>query len=110
MASEASFVEYVTDQLALAGTVVAKKMFGEYGVYADGKLIGLICDNQFFVKPTVAGRAFIGEPKEVPAYAGAKNSFLIESELEDREWLARLIQTSWPELTYPKPRKSKKKS
>ena len=31
-------------------------MFGEYGVYVDGKMIGLICDDQLYVKPTASGR------------------------------------------------------
>ena len=34
-------------------------MFGEYGVYLDEKIVGLICDNHFFLKKTEAGRAMI---------------------------------------------------
>lgn len=50
-------------------------MFGEYGVYADGKIFGLICDNKLFVKPTISGREFIGNVVEAPPYEGAKPGF-----------------------------------
>ena len=26
-------------------------MFGEYGLYFDNKLFGLVCDNKLFIKP-----------------------------------------------------------
>ena len=48
MASNVDFVEYVCAQMSGAGTVTYKKMFGEYGVYLNDKIIGLICDNRFF--------------------------------------------------------------
>ncbi len=104
MASSPDFVEYVCTQLALAGCVTSRKMFGEYGIYCDDKLIGLVCDNQFFLKPTKAAREQIENPVEVPPYPGAKPSFLIES-LDDREELARLVQAGWPELPAKKAKK-----
>ena len=82
-------------------------MFGEYGIYVGTKIFGLICDNKLFVKPTEAGRAFIGEVVEAPAYPGSKNFFLIEAQLEDRDWMSELIQVSAEELPAPKPKKKK---
>ncbi len=105
MASDQEFVSFVTDQLDAAGDVFAKKMFGEYGVYLDGVFFGLICDNRFFVKPTEGGRAFIGIPTEAPPYPGAKNSFLIEDKLEDRDWLCQLVKITVKELPPPKRKK-----
>ena len=109
MASSQNFVDYVIEQLNGAGEITAKKMFGEYAVYSDGKMFGSICDNKLFIKPTKAGRAFIGEPTEAPPYPGAKRSFLIEEKLEDQNWLNELVNASLPELPMPKPRKKKKK-
>lgn len=80
-------------------------MFGEYGIYLDGKIIGLICDNRLFIKPTDAGREFIGNVVENPPYNGAKPSFLIEEKLEDSMWLSRLIKMTADELPEPKPKK-----
>jgi TfoX/Sxy family transcriptional regulator of competence genes len=80
-------------------------MFGEYGIYADGKLFGLICDNKLFIKPTISGRKFIGNVIEAPPYEGAKPSFLIDEKIKDSEWLSELIRISLNEL--PKPKKKK---
>lgn len=102
MASHQQFVDFVTDQIRGAGEIVARKMFGEYGIYADGKIFGLICDNKLFIKPTESGRKFIGKVIEAPAYPGAKPSFLIEEKIENSEWLSKLVQLSLKELPEPK--------
>jgi TfoX/Sxy family transcriptional regulator of competence genes len=110
MASDLDFVGFVTDQMTGAGSVTYRKMFGEYAVYCQGKVVALICDNQLFIKPTEAGRAFIGEVVEAPPYPGAKLSFLIDEQLEDADWLSRLVVLTARELPEPKPRKKRKKN
>ena len=107
MASDSNFVDFVLDQIKNAGVITAKKMFGEYGIYSDEKLFGLICDNKLFVKPTNSGREFIGNVLEAPPYEGAKPSFLIEEKIEDSEWLSELVRISVKELPLPKPKKKK---
>jgi TfoX/Sxy family transcriptional regulator of competence genes len=102
MASDQNFVDFVLDQIKSAGEIVAKKMFGEYGIYSDGKLFGLICDNKLFIKPTISGREFIGNVVEASPYEGAKPSFLIEDEIEDSDWLTELVRISVKELPPPK--------
>ena len=52
MATETDVMAYILEQLQDAGNVTARRMFGEYAVYCDGKVVGLICDNQLFLKPT----------------------------------------------------------
>ena len=108
MASDQKFVDFAADQIEKAGVITAVKMFGEYAIYSDEKIFGLICDNKLFIKPTVAGRAFIGKVIEAPAYPGAKPSFLIEDALEDRTWLSELVRVTVKELPMPKPKKKKK--
>ena len=39
MASNPDFVQYIADQCAGAGEITVKKMFGDYGIYCDGKKI-----------------------------------------------------------------------
>lgn len=107
MASDQAFVDFVIDQIDNAGDITGRKMFGEYAVYSNGKLFALICDNKLFVKPTEAGRTFIGDVVEAPPYPGAKLSFLIEDKLEDREWLSNLVRITVRELPEPKPKKKK---
>ena len=109
MASDQNFVDFVIEQISNAGAITAKKMFGEYGIYADEKIFGLICDNKLFIKPTIAGREFIGDVVEAPPYEGAKPSFLIEEKIEDGDWLSELVRVSLKELPAPKPKPNKKK-
>jgi len=103
------FVEYVTDQVDSSCNLTHRMMFGGCTLYLDGKVVALICDDQLFVKPTRAGRDFIGNVVEAPAYPGAKNSFLIEDKIEDGEWLTNLLTVSAAELPEPRSRKKKKK-
>jgi TfoX/Sxy family transcriptional regulator of competence genes len=107
MASDLSFVEYIADQVSSLGNTSYRKMFGEYALYVENKVVGLICDNQLFVKPTIAGKAFIGKVTLAPAYPGAKPSFLITDKLENREWLTELFKITAQELPEPKPKKPK---
>ena len=85
----------------------AKKCLGEYALYSNDKVVALVCDNQLFVKSTKAGKEFIGNFVEAPAYPSAKPSLLIE-EIENSEWLSELILITEKELPKPKPKKKKK--
>lgn len=105
MSSDQEFIDFIVDQIQDAGTITYRKMFGEYAVYCDSKVVALVCDNQFFVKPTDGGRKYIGEVVEAPAYPGAKPSFLIEEDLEDGEWLGALVRITASELPEPKMKK-----
>jgi DNA transformation protein len=87
MSSKQSLADFIIEQIENAGTVSAKKMFGEYGIFCNGKMVALICDDQFFVKPTIAGRAHI------------------EDITEDSEWLTKLIKITAAELPIPKKKK-----
>ncbi|MGE4063587.1 MAG: TfoX/Sxy family protein [Rhodospirillaceae bacterium] len=100
MASRQETAGFLLDQLR-GLRVSAKKMFGEYGVYCDGKIVALVCDDQLFVKPTAAGRSLIGKVREAPPYPGAKPYFLIE-DLDDAEALSELIRVTARELPPPK--------
>lgn len=109
MATDKEFVDFVLDQIVNAGNITAKSMFGEYGIFSDGKIFALICDNKLFIKPTDAGRDFIVEVVEAPPYPGAKLSFLIEDKLDDSEWISNLVRITLKELPAPRPKKKKKK-
>lgn len=109
MATDPSFMEYLADQMnGSEHPITYRKMFGEYGMHVEGKFFAIVAHNQLFIKPTEAGRAYIQNPTEVPPYTGAKDYFLIEEKLDDRDWLAGLIHVSWEELPPPKKKKSKK--
>lgn len=107
MASNVEFVKYIADQLSEAGEVTYKKMFGEYGMYLDGKIFAVICNNQLYVKITEAGRLLMPELEMAPPYEGAKNYFLFE-EIDNKKLLNEFVSATWDELPVPKPKKPKK--
>jgi TfoX/Sxy family transcriptional regulator of competence genes len=108
MASDKSFVDFILEQIANAGEISCRKMFGEYAIYCNGKVVSLICDNQLFVKPTVRGKNHISDIIEAPPYPGAKLHFLIADKFEDKEWITQLIKITVNELPEPKPKIKKK--
>lgn len=107
MASQQSTVDYLLEQIAGAGEVSARKMFGEYGVYCDGRIVALICDDQFFLKPTPQGRELLGAAvDEQPAYPGARPSLRIGGDRwDDADWMAHLVRVTTAALPLPKPKK-----
>lgn len=109
MASDVSFVEYLCEQMIGAGSITFRKMFGEYAIYCEGKVVALVCDNRLFVKPTSAGREIAGQLAEEPPYPGAKPYLLVGEELDDREWIVNLIRVTERELPEPKERGKKKR-
>ncbi|MDD3303781.1 MAG: TfoX/Sxy family protein [Clostridia bacterium] len=104
MASSLEFVQYACDQMSDAGIIDYKKMFGEYSIYCDSKIIGLICDDCLYIKPTQVGRSILKEVIEAEPYKGAKPYFLIEN-LEDKETLVKLVKKSCEVLSMQKKRK-----
>ena len=103
MACDADFVQYIADQCSGAGEIVTKKMFGDYGIYCNGKIFGLICDNRFYLKPTEAGRALLQKEELRPPYDGAKDYFYID-DVDDHDYLSNLVRTTCKALPGPKKR------
>ena len=61
MSSTKDFFDFVIDQIDNKNLVKWRKMFGEYAIYYDNKVIGLITDNQFYLKNTENARKFLIE-------------------------------------------------
>ena len=105
MACNSDFVQYMTDQCSGAGEIVVKKMMGDYCIYCEGVLFGLICDNNFYLKVTGPGRALLKEVVLRPPYVGAKDYFYI-TDVDDRDYLVSLIKATVPALPKPKARRT----
>ena len=110
MATSQSTIDFLLDQLSALPRVRARKMFGEYALYCEEKVVALVCDNQLFVKITPAGKALVGERyQEGEAYPGSRPYLLIDAEeIEDRERLCELIRVTAAALPPPKPKKPRK--
>lgn len=106
MSTDLSYVVYVTDQAHLPG-LTYKKMFGEYALYLDTKVIAFVCDNQVYVKPTAGARALLDEVREAPPYPGAKMYYLLDTEIDKPDLLQQIFVTTAHALPLPKPKKKK---
>lgn len=110
MASNEETVVFILDQIKSAGNISAKKMFGEYAIYCNNKVVALVCDDMLYIKPTTSGKSFMRQVDEKPPYPGAKNYYLVSGDLwEQSEWLSELIKITEEELPIPNPKKSKSK-
>ena len=97
MASNTDFVQYIIDQCSGAGENAVKKMMGDYCIYCNGVLFGLICDNNLYIKVTDAGEAVLDEIDLRPPYPSARDHFYI-SNVDDRDYLEDIIRATLPEL------------
>ena len=105
MASSADFVQYIADQCSDAGEITVKKMMGDYCIYCDGVIFGLVCDNNLYIKPTYPGASKLKEVVMRPPYPGAKDHFYID-DVDDRDYLAAIIKATMPALPKPKSKKN----
>lgn len=110
MATDASFMEYVSEQATLGGRLTYRKMFGEYALYLDGVVVAFACDNQVFLKPTPAGEALAPSAAMLPAYPGSKLYLRLADELDDSERFARLLIATAAALPPPKSKGKAKSS
>ena len=111
MATQQRTIDVILDQCRQAGSVTAKKMFGEFAIYCGGKLVALVCDESLFVKPTSAGKTYLVDVVEAFPYPGAKPSFLISGEMwDDAEWMSELIRVTAADLPTPAPKKRRVKA
>lgn len=104
MASSIEFVDYICTQLSGVYPISSRKMFGEYAIYCDNKVIGLVCDNQLFIKKTEGGVKLYPNCDEASPYTGAKPHLLIDF-IDNKEALEQLIIVTYPELPEPKPKR-----
>jgi len=104
MATGIGTVQFICDQAGLGKRLAFRKMFGEYALYLDGKVVALICGDQLFLKPTSEGLGYLGSVSEVPPYPGAKNFYLLSSELDDPDRLSEILRITARALPEPRPK------
>ena len=108
MGTQQSTMDYLLDQLRGAGPVTCRKMFGEYCLYYDGAPVGLVCDNQLYLKPTEEGRKLLGEAREGAPFPGARTHLLIDADSwEDAQALSLLVRTTALSLPVRAPKTKK---
>jgi TfoX/Sxy family transcriptional regulator of competence genes len=106
MATQQTTIDILLENMSMAGNVRARKMFGEYALYCEEKVVALVCDDQLFVKMNPTSLTFLDETPGAPPYPAAKNYLCVpEEKWNDREWLSRFIHETADSLPLPKPKK-----
>lgn len=109
MATTREFVEHVADQLGLGARLTYRKMFGEYALYLDDKVVGFACDDSLFVKPSTAASDLAPDLPWAPPYPGAKDYPVADELLDDPAALRRLVEATAALLPPPKPKRSRQR-
>ena len=86
--------------------VSCRAMMGEYVVYCKGKVVGGVYDSRLLVKPTAAALSMLPDAEYQLPYEGAKPALFVEN-LNDKEFLGKLLSAIADELPAPK-KKAKK--
>lgn len=106
MASSQEYLDFIIGQLDTLNNISYRKMMGEYILYSQGKIFGGIYDDRFLVKITKASRQLMLETTEELPYDGAKPMLLVD-DVDNKEFLYRLITEMYEELPTPKVKKKK---
>lgn len=104
MASSKVYLDFIIEQLSEVGEVTYKAMMGEYIIYHRGKIVGGIYDDRFLVKPVKAAVSLMPDATYELPYEGAKEMLLVE-DVDNKEFLTKLIVAMYDELPAPKKRK-----
>ena len=99
---DASFADFVRDQLQGLGDVDCRAMFGGYGLYSCGAFFGIISRGQLYFKTTTATRAAYQargmKPFRPSARQTLKSYYAVPAEiLEDTDqlvaWARQAVQS-----------------
>jgi TfoX/Sxy family transcriptional regulator of competence genes len=92
MATQLETIEFILARLRDRGNFTARAMFGEYALYADGKVVGLVCDNLLYVKIVPASEALESLCLKDNPYPGARPHYLVkESQISTIHNLAHIL-------------------
>ena len=72
MATHKETIEFILEKLGGGKHFAARAMFGEYALYADGKVVALVCDDLLHVKILPASAALENVCEKGAPYPGAK--------------------------------------
>jgi TfoX/Sxy family transcriptional regulator of competence genes len=78
MATRKETVDFVLAKLRDRERFAARAMFGEFALYADGKVVALVCDDRLFVKILPASAELEGVCEQGPPYPGARPHYIVE--------------------------------
>ena len=104
MSSSNGYLNYILEQLSEAEDISHRAMMGEYILYCREKVIGGIYDDRFLIKPTEHAKKMMPKAAYELPYEGAKEMLLVDN-VEDKAFLAQLVNGVADELPAPKKKK-----
>ena len=107
MPTSSDVMAFIEDQL-VGLDFRTTRMFGEYCVYVDGKVVGFVTDDILCIKPSPADPALFERTTPGEAYPGSKLYHQVQGDaIEDREWLHEALQATADALPMPAPKKAR---
>ena len=91
MACNSEFIEFVCSQIADAGEIRFRKMFGDYVIYVNEKPVITACDGI----QSLMENAECGHP-----YEGAKEHYILD--ISHRDHALQVIRALWKMLPFSK--------
>lgn len=109
MSTSLTTVQFILTRLGHGARLQARPMFGEYGLYADDKFVGVICDGQLYVKILPASAPLAADCEQDAPYPGAKPHYLVdETQLLTRTDVADILFAMAAALPAKKPKPAKR--
>ena len=109
MATQNENADFILQKLSDPRRVSVRSMFGEYAIYADGKVAGFICDDLLYVKIVPASQELESICEKGPPYPGAKPYYIVEevqlSTIQNLPSILAAVAKSVPEKKKKAPRK-----
>ena len=105
MASSKEYLHFILEQLSDLDDISYRPMMGEFILYYRGKIVGGIYDDRLLVKKTKSASELMPAAICDFPYDGAKEMLRVD-EVDSKEFLARLFDTMYDELPFPRPKRS----
>lgn len=91
MATSQDFIDYVLDCLGNNKNITTKKMFGEYALYFDKRVVAFVCDNVFYLKINEETTRELEDLKinlkKGQAYPGSKDYYIVSEDIFENKKL-----------------------
>lgn len=93
MSTKKETTEYILENLRAAKVFSVRAMFGEYALYADGVVVGLICNDQLYIKDMPESQELADYCDMDSPYPNAKEHYVIEEQHYDQiENLSQILR------------------
>ncbi len=108
MATQKPTIEFILSRLRDRSRFTARAMFGEYALYADGKVVALVCNDLLYVKIVPASLALEDVCEKDAPYPGAKPHYLVEeSQLSTLENLPAILAAIAASISEKQPKRKR---